>query len=236
MNMKPILFSGTMVSAILDGKKTQTRRIIKETPNHYHGTHYGGEKDGQPKHIMDWGLSGVYQAEEGDWNCKPGHWYLDVQTDVDDNSHDEIAPKYSVGDILWVRETWMPETEQGIPTGAYIYKATDKPEPDGDTPLKWHPSIFTPKDAARIFLRVTDVRAERLQDISEKDAKAEGVITNGAVKVSSYVYWFQKLWDSINSKRGYGWNVNPYVWVYTFERCEKLEEWPEGSKNEINHI
>lgn len=145
---------------------------------------------------------------------------------------------YEVGMILWVRETWMPETEGGIPTGGYIYRATDRPESDNGDPLKWTPSIFMPRKASRITLEITGVKLERLQDISEEAAKAEGIghgfmmnagwpdyqhvnpqgvceLTQDTPKMS-----FASLWDSLNAKRGYGWDVNPMVRCITFRRVK----------------
>lgn len=132
-----------------------------------------------------------------------------------------VKLSYQPGDILWVRETWMPETEQGICTGGYIYKASDNPEADGDCPLKWRPSIHMPRKVARIFLKVTNVRVERLQEITEEDAIREGCIAlkdkNEITSISAKER-FHALWDGIYLKQGYGWDANPWVWVYEFER------------------
>jgi hypothetical protein len=178
--MKPILFSTEMVNAILDGRKTQTRRIVKPQPK----TIAHDSKNRLPM---------AFWADNSKW----------------------IKPKYQVGDIIWVRETWSKKD------GHYFYKAGHELLIDSEPLIKrWRPSIYMPREAARIFLRVTNVRVERLQEITEKDAKAEGVITNDAVKVSSYVYWFEMLWDDLNKKRGYGWETNPWVWVYELERVE----------------
>ena len=92
--------------------------------------------------------------------------------------------------------------------------------------VKWRPSIFMPREAARIFLRVTDVRAERLQDITEADAECEGVIArhDTACTGTSARISFAELWDSINNKRGYGWDKNPWIWVISFERVNISED------------
>ena len=158
--MKPILFSTNMIQAILAGNKTQTRRILKPQPGADTDVSY------MPNEPLNWKgewFEYKWETEEGETICK--------------------HPKYNVGDVLWVRETFA-EWENG----GYAYKADGFIERYGawerDTPKKfhdvervekWKPSIFMPKDACRIFLEVTSVRAERLQDISEDDAIAEGI-------------------------------------------------------------
>ena len=150
----------------------------------------------------------------------------------------ERQSKYHVGDILWVRETWGIGIQL---SGGIVYKAdyTDRATPLADSE-KWKPSIHMPKEAASLFLRVTGVRVERLQDISEDDTKAEGItseiviLTNRqgfalcnlstgeiATKQVPLVKQFKQLWDSLNAENGYGWDANPWVWVYEFERIDK---------------
>ena len=134
---------------------------------------------------------------------------------------------YQRGDILYVRETWCKGLER------YIYRAdysdTEKFYRDGkEIEMKWHPSLHMPKDAARIFLRVTNVRVERLQDITVEDALAEGmdkyIRLNGELDENSIITSFIGIWNSTIKKSDldrYGWNANPWVWVIEFERCEK---------------
>ena len=131
------------------------------------------------------------------------------------------ARPYRAGDILYVRETWSEWT------GGYVYKAWSGPfpQPGKASVMKWHPSIHMPKEAARIFLRVTDVRAERLQDITIEDIRKEG-LTSMAVHAGdteiAYEEW-KLLWDSTIKKLDiplYGWDANPWVWVIEFERIE----------------
>ena len=248
MSEKSIRLTTEEVRAILDGRKTQKRIVIKQVPNHYHGTHFHGDKKRQPKHIMDWDLSGVYQCGEDGWCGIPGHFYLDVQTDVDDNSHEEIKPPYQPGDVLWVRETWtrldcsccegdfngMCSSEPDENEGCYVYRATHYITGDA----RWRPSIHMPREAARIFLRVTNVRVERLQDITVEDVIAEGIDTDNEIRnpdpethesIKSWNYQYaqfqyKELWDSLNSKRGYSWEVDPWVWVVDFEREEAANE------------
>ena len=202
MAIKPILFNTEMVRAILDGRKTCTRRIIKPQLTAHYGT-----------------------------QC--------------------VKPPYQPGDVLYVRETWGIYTESWLDADYFIYKA-DYPAnaatytyQDGticDLP-RWHPSIHMPKEAARIWLKVTNVRVERLQDITPKGAESEGVgnlfyddIGYGEKNYGTEVdpeYGIAKeqfawLWDSTIKKSDldrYGFNANPWVWVIWFERCEK----PEGA-------
>lgn len=194
MTEKPIIFSTEMVRAIIEGRKTQTRRVIKGYGNIW----YIG------KLLGDWSLSQPPYMEDGML-----HWGL--QVDVDERRTFFIKPPYQPGDVLWVRETWAPETKQGVPTGGYVYRASDSPEPDEDVLLKWKPSIFMPREAARIFLKVTNVRVERLQEITEEDALREGMLARDH---------FPGYWDKLNAKRGYGWYKNPWVWVIEFDKQE----------------
>ena len=188
--MKPIIFSTPMVQAILDGKKTQTRRVIKPQP------------DGEIKANIPYEFYGT----------KTERIFTDTKA--------YLAP-CSVGDILWVRETWAKRVYSD---NRYYYKADDNLgaifNREGD---KWRPSIFMPREAARLFLRVKNVRVERLQDITEEDAIAEGMsktLVDGVVFISAKGN-FHVFWDSLNIKRGYGWDTNPWVWVIEFERINK---------------
>lgn len=127
-------------------------------------------------------------------------------------------PFGQVGDVLWVRETWQ-NSENNV---YYHYKA-DFTEPGKG----WKPSIFMPKDAARIWLKITDVRVERLNDISAEDSQKEGITWNQgeeweAKYQNAYSYKFKMLWESINGEES--WNANPWVWVIEFERIEKPSE------------
>lgn len=196
--MKPIIFSTPMVQAILDGRKTQTRRIVKANI--------------VDRFVLDDSGNILGSYTEGMHEAYPT---------IDD------AP-YQEGDILWVRETWSihecVKCQAGIPALGgeckckYVYRASY-----GATDFRWKPSIHMPKEAARIFLKVTDVRVERLQDITEEDAIAEGMsktLADGVVFISAKGN-FHVFWDSLNIKRGYGWDTNPWVWVIEFERINK---------------
>jgi hypothetical protein len=128
------------------------------------------------------------------------------------------CPYGQPGDLLWVRETWC----DGYPGTAdpYLYRATY----EGGASHKWKPSIFMPRAASRLTLRITDVRAERVQDATPEDCLAEGITPD--MEIHAGQYWredarerFTALWDGINAKRGYGWAANPWVWVISFERA-----------------
>ena len=163
---KPILFCGEMVRAILEGRKNQTRRIIK------------------PQLDCDMFLA----WQEGVINCP-----------------------YAVG-RLWVRESWAQDLENEV-----FYRADhfDKPS----TVEKWRPSIFMPRWASRINLTVKNIRVERVQEITEEDARAEGCIYSADPKSkygNGYVNQYHFLWESINGKDS--WKINSWVWIIEFEK------------------
>jgi len=212
---RPILFSGPMVRAILDRRKTQTRRVIL-------------------RRLKD----------EGEWcTARPDRGF----------TPETIAAQYpcpygAAGDRLWVRETWLPDPPingwsgdvewvgsgqqiDGVPPQYRsprhcLYAATWE-----GPPFRWRPSIHMPRWASRLTLDLTDVRVERVQDISESDAEAEGLTKRGH-------WWdvgtdwkgdgldttasgaFRMRWDALNAKRGYGWDANPFVWCLTFKVVE----------------
>lgn len=212
MRIRPILFNGDMVRAILDGRKTCTRRVIKpqwEECPHCKYVHN--------EYIYDKLAQNVYCARCG-YPLVP-----------------ERRAPYQPGDILYVRETWcgwyLPLVGMH-----YRYRATEpdgnkrptSPEYDCDVEkISWHPSIHMPKEAARIWLKVTDVRVERLQNITETQAQAEGCDSGLLTGACTARGQFEYLWNSTIKKSDldrYGWNASPWVWVIEFERCEKPEE------------
>lgn len=184
-NAKPILFNTEMVQAILDGRKTVTRRVVKK---YQHADNLSVYDNFASAYFINVGGS---------------------------RSVDMDMP-YRQGDILYVRETW------GINYGGYNYYASLSKRLAEQ--YKWRPSIHMPKSAARIFLRVTGMRVERLQDITEGQAKAEGLENNVMSDFgSSALKKFVGLWDSIIKKSDidkYGWYANPWVWVFEFERVD----------------
>lgn len=203
MSTKPILFNTEMVRAILDGRKSCIRRICK---------------DANECTVPD---MDYYDPDKRTYAV---HNYADKKH-TDKLSIAERTCPICPGDILYVRETWHKGLER------YIYRAnysdTEKFYRDGnEIEMKWHPSIHMPKEAARIWLEVTDVRVEQLQDITSKQICKEGIeveepyVLNGEEKR----YAFSRLWDSTVKKSDldrYGWNANPWVWVIEFERCER---------------
>lgn len=198
---KPILFSTEMVKAILKGRKTQTRRVIKGAlPDH-------------------------------EYEFMPDGW---VRIDKSTNALIK-CPYGQPDDILWVRETWyyenhMYDPSEGDALHRYVYKADnpDYPVNTGVGKHGWRPSIHMPRAAARLFLRVKNVRVERLQEINAKDIIAEGTPYDREIykmpcniENAGETYLkgcFLRLWNNINAKRGYGWEVNPWVWVIELER------------------
>ena len=203
MGVKPILFNTEMVKAILDGRKTCTRRKI-------------------PIDIVDF--------------CDIDHdgELLFYENSYGDFINPEKLCKYQPGDILYVRETFVQAASH-----TFWYKADDK---EFLSKCKnWKPSIHMPKEAARIWLKVTDIRVERLHAISEDEARSEGskkcyellnpledkpIIYSAEDSGGYYVLGFKSIWNSIVKKTDfdiYGWDANPYVWVIEFERCKKPE-------------
>lgn len=132
-----------------------------------------------------------------------------------------IKPQYQIGDVLWVRETWGKDNN-----GEYVYRTNYGTTEDDSFPpslYKWRPSIHMLKEAARIFLKVTDVKLQRLQDITEEEAMKEGcaaIRDKDGITFISAKGRFHMFWDSIYAKQGYGWDANPWVWVYEFEGME----------------
>lgn len=213
MSEKPILFSGEMVKAILDGRKWKTRRVITTLP-------------------IEPDTASINPDGVGNWVVWAPHPVTDEQSrQWYPNSAGFPCPYGKAGDTLWVRETWR-RSPVTLPDGVQ-YRADNLLRWfDGSEPTaialpqrngKWRPSIFMPRWASRITLRITDVKVERLQDISEGDAIAEGVGAWHDTK-DGMVYRpeFQALWDTINAKRGFGWDANPWVWVLSFERAKEV--------------
>lgn len=208
MSIKPILFNTEMVRAILDGRKSCTRQICKDA-NEY----------AVPD--MDF-----YNADKRTYAV---HNFANREHSEQLSTAERTCP-ICPGDILYVRETWgypiaLNSNEQ------YVFRADEVAESGfkNDSHI-WHPSINMPKEAARIWLKVTNVRVERLREIRAESALAEGadkyIHTNGGLDENMTITSFIGIWNSTIKKSGldrYGWDANPWVWVIEFERCEKPE-------------
>ena len=195
MPIKPILFNTDMVRAILDGRKSCTRRICKDA-NEYT--------------VPDMEF---YNADRRTYAV---HNFVDKEHTEQLSTAERTCP-ICTGDILYVRETWKE-----APKGYYYYEDWQKDDIADVT--KWNPSIHMPKEAARIRLKVTDVRVERLQEITEVQAQAEGCNSGLLTGACTARGQFEDLWNSTIKKSDidrYGWDANPWVWVIEFERCEK---------------
>ena len=219
MKTHPILFSTDMVMALLHRNKIQTRRIVKNTDN--------------------------FGCFTGDCN----HWIQTECFDAIQTYALENCPHGQPGDLLWVRETWKywNWTEDGMPWIKYaandeilffdstipeewcerltnIWASLSEPEnyeiDQAARDHKWRPNIFLPRWASRLTLKITDIRIERVQDISNEDAVAEGIGVPLDMRYAAYDE-FRPLWDRLNAKRGYGWDENPWVWVIQFDVIHK---------------
>ena len=217
-----------MAQAILDGRKTQTRRMILSED--------GDKRSWVNRHSDLYSLYGSYDGLDSfpnesiakRYKNKPGLYVVL-------SGPDGIITKCSygkIGDVLWVRETWQKiidnSGDQPVFAG-FAYKTDNVTYPD----IKWKPSIFMPKEACRIRLKITDISADKLQDISEEDAMAEGInkidgkvigypfgvpfnYSNGLANYTTAIEAYQALWQSINGKGS--WDKNPWIWKITFEK------------------
>lgn len=220
---RPILFSGPMVRAILDGRKTQTRRVIRVPRDLLSSADHDVMRFDRMQEYPDGETRAVF-----DYDGEPNYFGLK-------------CPYGEPGDRLWVRETWG---EQILDIGdvrqerRFVYRATserrnggvviqDVPSDNGDV-TPWRPSIHMPRRVSRLTLEITGVRVERVQDIRHNvsDLEAEGVALSSSElfphtnRESKLTRVYEKLWDSLNAPRGYGWDVNPWCWVIEFRRVD----------------
>lgn len=193
MKERGMIFNAEMVRAILDGRKTQTRRVVKGV-------------DGAVGFSLEWDINGeeifVVLGEKDHTGMNPVLGAISCQFGA-------------VGDRIWVRETFsvVPDHDEPAGCSSLLYAA------DGVGPYgKWTPSIHMPRWASRILLEITNVRVERLNDISEEDAKAEGAPTECCVIGDKHFLGFRSLWKSIYGEES--WRSNPWVWAIEFKRVE----------------
>ena len=232
MKEHPILFSSEMVKAILNGSKSQTRRVITKANSKI------GERGDWAN--LCWDGSAIYHDIPVELRLQhlvtdkkaplpfvdPGfgdhtYQYLHVPYRwAEDQTIYRVYPRIEPGDRLWVRETWAPDNAGGI-----VFKADGNNVPswmtaDGrEIPCYWKPSIFMPRCASRITLEVVSVKPERLQNITEGDAVAEGMPLEEHPFDAPPAMRFATLWDSINGKK-HPWASNPFCWRIEFKRVE----------------
>lgn len=213
MSVKPILFNTEMVRAMLEGRKTCTRRVVKP----------------QPKSNLCYTFAGGGCGTRGYPSPSAHEIWGEEYKLPDDITKDDLEKQWNppchTDDILYVRETWCSAYDGE----KYFYladKLTNREERSllNYDDVKWHPSIHMPKEAARIWLKATDVRVERLQEITETQAQAEGCNSGLLTGPCTARGQFENLWNSTIKKPDadkYGWSANPWVWVIEFGRCGK---------------
>jgi len=216
MKERPILFSGEMVRAILEGRKTQTRRVVKKIDQKCDGLKFIRKNE----YAMIWNKN-----PEVEKKYVPKGGLLEIA-----HIH---CPFGQPGDQLWVRETWAHDDPdcQNIHCENidHIWWKANEIKLVADSfcgSARWHPSIHMPRWASRILLEVVSIRVERVQEIDMNGIIAEGIHESYVATVESGIinpplHAFRKLWDSINEKRGYSWEVNPWVWVVEFKRIDE---------------
>ena len=205
MKYRPILFSGAMVRALLADTKTQTRRILKPQP-------FNGRPDDEVhKQMIENGALGQDESLTDLLNGAIDHGFIP----------EAKCPYGQPGDRLWVRETFAHHVQaigsKHDEDGPFVYAADGEFAKQYRLGNKWKPSIFMPRWASRITLEITNIRVERLQDISEEDARAEGCWALGDCECTAKRQ-YQELWESINGKGS--WDANPWVWVVEFRRIK----------------
>ncbi|HFN4141678.1 hypothetical protein ABK810_20695 [Enterobacter hormaechei] len=214
MKERGMIFNGEMVRAILDGRKTQTRRVMKVQPSDgFHPTHNGYDLDLN----AHWYTPGVVDKNGYLQPAKK-----DVFGVADENEG-YTCPFGAVGDRIWVRETFCPVPDHEEPAGcsAILYAA------DGNGPYgKWVPSIHMPRWASRLTLEITGMRVERLASVSDEDAGKEGYPANPAPYGGTMDkwLWFRGLWDSIYPDQSF--KHNPWVWVIEFKVVPNVQDNP----------
>lgn len=242
MSIKPILFNTEMVRANLDGRKSCTRRIVKPQPTNEIQFPLGICTDGDKSEIGKF----AFGSHEGGGKmifCKPPYQPGDIlyvretwRVGAWDILNQMIAFDYkdgTCGELTYIHdrelfERLVNQSRNDARQAKCEYNGVDFVWEKGKSPCRWHPSIHMPKEAARIWLKVTDVRVERLQEITELGATKEGCVYDVEYALGNTAKGhFIELWNSTIKKSDrdrYGWDASPWVWVIEFERCEKPEE------------
>lgn len=222
--MKGICFKEPLFHKVVKGEKTQTRRII----NHF------GNKEHYGQLLCHWGLSRPPFLNEND------EWRWELQTDVDDSGTFPIKPKYKVGEIVYLKEPYLyaDDNEEKCIRPYYKFSTADVLQLKVmGVDIKWKNKLFMPESAARYFVEITGVRAEKLKDISDEDCMKEGIQRNPEAIPIGYPFGIKFSYNNgyynyttpqeayaalINEINGKGtWEKNPWVWVYDFELINK---------------
>ena len=219
-----LIFGAASMLGITRGNKTMTRRVVS-----FHNSTVNGPTNCRAIwNELDFDHAFVDNGPSSAGNAGP---YLRVAFPKTDGFQEltehecqyRVYPRVQVGDAIRCKEIWMPHTEDGTPSGAIIYKATDKPEPDGENPLRWRSPLFMPHNASRAFLPVTEVVAQRVQDITTEDIIAEGLSTklrehDALVDLGSK---WESRWNDVNADRGHPWSRNDWVWGYKWKEVTR---------------
>jgi len=245
-NIKPILFGTPMVQAILEKRKNQTRRLIKPQPEDgtYNKLIYK-EKEltlNSLRNYAKYQIGDILWVREttriGAWDLENGVMAFDYKASPELNN-----TPWNLMQEPWFEEEVIKIADELSAKGINPDKTGHYQWEPGQSPLKWKPSIFMPKAACRIFLEVTNVRIERLQDISENDAINEGILKDGkgwkCYTLSNFLAEtgkdsFETLWISINNYKS--WELNPWVWVYDFKRVVKPKNFLNTNSEAVSNL